>query len=149
MKLFLTLLISIMSSVIVHADMLTLSDDNLQGKITEIINHQNTTYAKIATNKETFWLEMPKQKLILGKSYVFYPPYLEKTDYQEKRLKPKFKKLWSTIGIVDNNINHDKYSFKGIRIGSYMNVVADKLRSLGYRLDIEDNKSDIANHLTP
>lgn len=139
MKWLYLIFIILVASETANADILALTDDDIQGKVLEVVHHKKRTYAKVKVPTENIWVEMPRQKLTVGKSYSFYLPYGEQIDFKEDGLKKVFRKLWLTIGVVDNTIDHNQYSFKNIKLGSKKDEVLDELTRMGLKVETDIN----------
>ena len=131
-------LVFLLSTTVAYGDILSLTDEEIAGKVIKSFNHDGQSYAQIATDKEIVWVKMPQTRLVKGKTYAFYPAYSEYADYVVSPKRERLKKLLYTIGIVDKKIDHEKYSFRGIKIGTPMSEVSARLKEMGYKITESD-----------
>lgn len=114
------------------ADIYYLSDKNISAKVIHSITSDHHTFVKAVTSGDTIWLFMPKTDIVIGRTYEFYAPSQEHKNYKLPRLKHPINRLLFTMGPVDKNVDHNKLSFKGIKIGSPMPDVIRDLKLMGY-----------------
>lgn len=116
------------------------TDEVISGRVLEVLNHKGEITANIATQAGNIWIRPSNGKLVKGKKYEFYPPYSVSTEYKQKNNQKISYKIFYTVGPIDRNIDHEKFSFKGIKIGMPMNDVGEMLKKMGF--DYETEKSD-------
>lgn len=129
----LLIVIFILIANLANASEKYLSEDIISGTAIKKITQKGNMYLSLKTTAGNIWVYSPDMKIVIGKSYKFYPPYFIENNIKLDGKKYTFDKVLSSIGPINSKyIDVTPYSFKGITIGSPINEVYENLRGHNY-----------------